>query len=262
MTMLIKLADYYRECKILSCGFDCKHRVECQGDLKLTRPGSTDLKKIRDTFTQAKSALIGDRYGDEVPRLLFVSLDPGSVLMEEGKDPDYSYVSAESRTPEGVQKGEIARAERIRARRAQPSPRLRETNKLAGCMLRKSAAEAIHFYAHVNAVKCTMNKESSAEADKRLFRNCREYLRGEIDILAPDVIFTLGKQAKRGIEHAFSIEGEWACEQVVTLGSGKETAWFPSYHMSSYGPYKKQEQQRNQFVQAIRERFSNSVSQK
>ena len=252
MTMLANLENYYRECGILSTAFQCKHERECRGSLPLTPESATTPKDAENTFTKAKAAFVGNHYCECAPRLLFVSLDPGSALMD--RDPGYNYISDDSRSPEGVKKGELDRIQRNRLDKGRLSPRLRATNKLAMLILGKPADEVMHFYAHVNTVKCSMNKKKREQADKRLFVNCREYLRGEIDILAPDVIITLGKEAKEGVAQTFSISPppQWAQEHKVVLRNGKEAVWFPSCHSSNYGLYKKQEEARNQFVIRMR----------
>ena len=239
MTMLIKLENHYRGCGILSTAFSCKHESACRGGLELTSESATTLDETRGTFTPAKSAYVGEHYGDGVPRLLFVSLDPGTAL--SSKDRAYTYTANESRTPEGVQAGETARARRIDKYEALPSNRLRWTNRMAGrifCM--RDKADVMRFYAHVNAVKCTMNKKYNRKADGILFENCREYLRDEIDILSPDVIVTLGEEAKGGVEYAFSVESEWGREEIVRLSDGRESLWLPIYHPSNFGAFHKQ----------------------
>ena len=251
MTMLANLENYYRESGILSTAFQCKHERECRGHLPLTPESATSPQDAKNTFTKAKAAFVGDRYCECVPRLLFVSLDPGSALTD--KDPGYNYILDESRSPEGVKKGELDRIRRNRLGKGLLSLRLHATNKMAALILGKPTDEVMCFYAHVNTVKCSMNKKKREQADKRLFVNCREYLRGEIDILAPDVIITLGKEAKEGVARIFSVSPppQWAQEYKVVLRDGKEAVWFPSCHSSNYGLYKKQEEARNQFVKRI-----------
>ena len=80
--MLRELANYYAENGILSTDFTCKFRENCQGDC--------------EAFTGPKSAFVSSGYADnELPRLLFLSLDSGSG------DP-----VAENRLPAAVQKHE------------------------------------------------------------------------------------------------------------------------------------------------------------
>ena len=259
MTILVQLENYYRKRGILSTNFRCKHAAECQGDLPSAPVDATRLCEVRNKFTEAHSAYVGVRYGDIFPRLLFVQLDLGTVLSD--KDPGYNLASPESRTPEGLRKMRELMSERVMSGKAPMSPTVKGTNKLAAAILRGCSPEiqedmwVSRFYARVNAVKCTMNKKRREQADDRLYDNCRErdYLRKEIEILSPDIIISMGEQAKKTVESVFHVSSEWTREQKVKLRDGKEAVWAPIYHPSSYGPYKKQEDDRNRLVERIRD---------
>ena len=264
MTMLVKLENYYRERGIYPAAgddFGCKRLRDCR-DLKFTPLSATKLSQVQNTFTPGHSAYVGAGYESAVPRVLFVALDLGTVLRND--DPDYNYVPPENRTPIGIRKSHermlaLIAAGKDKARR----PTLKKSNLLAKDILQnlpgmpEEGGDFMQFCARVNAVKCTVNKEGRAQADNHLYTNCREcdYLRGEIEILSPNVIVSLGVQAKKAVEFAFSVSSEWTQERVVTLRDGKEAIWFPSYHPSSYGPYKKQENPRCEFVRRMRGRF-------
>ena len=209
MTMLDKLENHYCKCGILSTDFRCEHRAICQSGLLLTPPNAEreNVAQWQNTFTEARSAYVGNRYGEVFPRLLFVSLDPRSALKHD--DPDYNFIAPETRTPLGVRAG----MERVMGllsdgRDTSRRPRLGGTNALAERILREfptapKEGHVMQFYAHTNAAKCCMNKPGGKEADRILFKNCRGYLRGEINIMSPDIIVTQGGKAKRGIKHAF-----------------------------------------------------------
>ena len=239
-TPLIRaLTLHYDKVGILSTNFRCKHLAECQGCLPPTPSDATDPEEIRNTFTQAKSAFVGDRYGDVAPRLLFVSLDPGRALKTDSAP--YNYIARETRTPQGVQKGNASVIPflpyRVDGRKWQ---RLLRTNELAERILRDKIPQESHvmrFYAHANAAKCTMNKKGSVKANNRLYDNCRKrnYLRGEIDILAPDIIVSMGKEAMEGVEHALPTSHGWervGCEKEVELSGGRRALWLPIHHTS------------------------------
>ena len=264
MSTLVKLETHYREAGIHPADFRCPCRVDCQRDLPTTPPDSTLSSPWQNTFTPGHSAFIGLNYAETVPRLLFVPLDLGTVLLDE--DPDYNYAPPENRNAAGIQKSigrimSLITSGKSRARRTA----LRKTNELARDILHGlpeisgSGPDFMRFCARVNAVKCCMNKEGRAEADKRLYDNCREmgYLREEVEILSPHVIISQGEKTKLAIESAFGIPpSEWAQEQTLKLRDGKKALWFPGYHPSSYGPYKQQEKARNEFVRRVRKLFS------
>lgn len=271
MTILAELESHYRERGIWpanSPAFGCGRLEECRKPkdrdepLSFTPLDATLSSPWRNTFTPGHSALVGARYEEAEPRLLFVALDLGTVLRDD--DPDYNYVLPDNRGPAGIRRSH-ERMMRLVLSGKDPArrPTLKATSELARAILQDlpgipEGDDFMRFCARVNAAKCTMNKEKRAQADNRLYKNCRErnYLRGEINILAPDIIVSQGKQARLGVEHAFCVRGEWARWRSVKLESGKEAVWFPGYHPSSYGPYKRQEPQRNQFVKQIRGRFS------
>ena len=241
MTALLQLENYYRKCGILSTDFRCRHLAECRGCLPPTPVDATTPKEAENTFTEAKAAFVGDRYCKCVPRLLFVSLDPGSVLKHS--DPKYNHILPKSRTLSGVWEGNTRIMREIAKGKSIPRLRLDGTNQVAEAILRAFSGipqgeHAMRFYAHVNAAKCTTNKKGRKQADKELFKNCREYLRGEIDILSPDIIVTHGGKARRGVKHAFlRVTTAVVCKNALEIHpeNGKRLFWLHTYHPSSFG---------------------------
>ena len=237
MTILIQLENYYRESGILSTDFRCKHLAKCRGCLRPTPVDATTPEEAEDTFTEAKAAFVGDRYCECAPRLLFVSLDPGGAL--KPNDPKYNYISPESRTLSGVWKGNARIMQCFIKGKSIPRPRLEGTNQVAEAILREfpdipQGEHAMRFYAHVNAAKCTTNKGGRKQANEELFKNCREYLQGEINALCPDIIVTHGGKARRGVKHAFrgsTIEkNAYPNVWVITPKSGSQIFWLNTYH--------------------------------
>ena len=227
-TPLIRdLRKYYDRdgIKILSTNFHCEHKVNCSRGC--------------DNFTEARSAFVGDLYGEGVPRLLLVSLDPGSSQVQ--RDPGLDYGPAHNRTPEGVRRVLSERMARVLKDPSVATPTLFGMNRLAQRLLGEfpgfpngESVDVSRHYAHVNAVKCCMNKKGRVQADNELFKNCRDYLRGEIDILAPDIVVTLGGKARQGFRHAFrgSAMKKGACADVRVVASeaGLRMFWLHSYH--------------------------------
>ena len=239
--ILRDLREYYDKNKILSTNFNCKHLAKCQGCRPPTPVDATIPTDAKDTFTQAKAAFVGDRYCEHVPRLLFVSLDPGSVLKHN--DPKYNHISPESRTLAGVWEGNTRIMRDIIKGKSIPRQRLDGTNQVAEAILCAFSGipqgeHAMLFYAHINAAKCTTNKKGREQADKELFKNCREYLRGEIDALCPDIIITHGGKARRGVKHAFQrVTTTVVCKNALEIRpkNGRRLFWLHTYHPSSFG---------------------------
>ena len=250
--MLRELTEYYDKMEILSTKFRCPNLAKCQGRLKptcelpaVTAENLAEVQKnIIWTFTQAKSACVGQFYerAEElgIPRLMIVSSDPGGALYDVDRD----WRPRENRTPQEVRRRRGAIKDRLPGRSGDSGNEMRN---LARRILQEFGVNIdplenpTPYYANVNAAKCCQNKRGKKEADARLFGKCRGYLRGEIDILSPDVIVTQGGMAKKGVEHAFGVSSEWGRELIVVLADGKKALLLPAYHPGARGGvYKKQ----------------------
>jgi hypothetical protein len=112
MTMLDDLNRYYDTVKIHPLNFLCEHRPVCCGSDSVN-------------FIEARSAYVGREYeGHSLPRLLFLSLDPGS----EWGDP-------EQRTPEGQRAWE---EEHCKAEKLPRNKHWYRTHELAHMLLHSS----------------------------------------------------------------------------------------------------------------------------
>ena len=240
-TPLIRdLRKYYGREKILSIPipFRCPHFPECSDGMAVTQAGAADAL---NSFTPAKSAFVGERYEGAgewgIPRLLFVSSDPGSVTYKNGPN----YTAPENRTPASVRRlRSITSAEEVKPYRKH----WRATHVLACKIFQKFGQDisplqnATPYFAHANAAKCCTNKPKKKETKRTLFKNCRKYLRGEIEVLAPDIIVTQGTKAGRGVRFSFrDSEMEKVCLRawIFSLKSGKRVFWWETHHASSYG---------------------------
>ena len=220
--LLKELSLYYQEKGIFSLDFHCRHWQFC----------SKDNKRI----TQAKSAFVGTEYEKAIlPRLLFISLDPGDSDSEP-----------ERRTAESVRYSEEHEC------KVADLPKQRHwyrTHELALILLKRLrpnlTIENSHLYfAHVNSVKCSMNNDDHRQAKSNLFKNCREYIGDEIVILKPDILVTQGKWAKVAVEKTFKVSEVPDCEQAcpyhwVHLES-RRALWFHTYHPRNFGKFNQQ----------------------
>ena len=270
MTILVRLENHYRECGILSTDFRCKHECECRRGAPLTPESAMKQQDLVGTcFTQAKSAFVGVRYGNGVPRLLFVSSDPGATVYGRPDGSAVSFASAQSRTPAGVQNREKTVDHDLKI-----SSHWKWTHEITRrvlCLGETPLTDVTRYFAHANAAKCIMNKDESKEADSILFKNCLEYLRGEINILAPSVVITQGGKAKRGAKRAFHGDkiGD-VCKHawIVKRKSGGELFWWHMHHPSSFGArhFKRQREGKDGgpgldgYIRMIREFISNRDS--
>jgi|GEM_PF-495262 len=216
--MLKELQSYYQAHGISAVGFRCKHHAECAR----SSPG---------TFTTAKETFVSSGYeAHSLPRILFLSLDSGSA----------SHDPAE-KTLASVRQQEEIDCQVLALPRNKHWFR---THELAYTLLRSFSPglrleDAKRYFAHANSAKCCQNNPQRAQASEILFANCREYIPGEITILAPDVLITQGDHARRAVEGGFptadlarALPG-WAeiPEEVQLLSiGGRAVIWIHTYH--------------------------------
>ena len=220
-TMLQELEGYYRRKGILSTSFTCRYKKQCRGDCA--------------EFTGPKSSFVSTGYERRVlPRLLFLSLDSGS-----GDKND------KNRLPTAVrQQEEIDR----NVSNLPKNKHWYRTHELAWHILRKfhrsiKIEDTRKYFAHANSAKCCMNKHGKKQADDILFKNCREYLRRELDILCPDIIVTQGDWAKKAVSSFFSgtcesIGGDKYASKIRM--NGRKVFWLHTYHPGNWGKFNKQ----------------------
>jgi hypothetical protein len=211
MSITIGVSEFYKANGISALDFRCKHLSDC--------------KRECENFVEAREAFIGRKYeeGSEgLPRLLFLSLDPGS---EHG--------TPEERTVE------VQRSIEENQCNVYTLPKNKhwfQTHDLAYQLLRQFRAELrleeVHnYFAHTNSAKCCMNNTGNSQAHWRLFNNCREYLAGEVISLRPDLIVSQGDYARIAVRHAFpkseNVE-ERGCNLLEV--PDRKVLWIHTYH--------------------------------
>ena len=242
--MLDKLKRYYADNGILATRFTCSHSDECCGGLKRCT-GS------KSCFTGPKSAYVGECYerahGAGLPRLLFVSLDSGSAESNPTK-----------RLPQAV------RQQTIEGSLGPKNRHWYRTHELAACIFNwilescMTPCQAQPYFAHANAAKCCQNKPGRRQADNRLFDNCRQYLRGELELFCPDVIVSQGKQARVGVASVVGDQPPPRCRPTkrVYLGN-QEVFWLDTYHPAAPRYFYPQRARWGEFADEIKTFFDN-----
>ena len=100
--------------------------------------------------------------------------------------------------------------------------------------------EAKGYFAHANSAKCCMNKPGRKQADRVLFKNCRKYLEGELEILSPDIIVTQGAESKKAVASFYeSLKCIDEYASIINMNSRK-VFWLHTYHPGNYGAFYKQ----------------------
>lgn len=214
--MLKQLTEFYRENGILSTHFTCRHKESCKGSC--------------ETFTGPKSTYVGEGYeAGKVPRLLFLSLDSGDGAEEP-----------EHRLPAAVKQGEQG----TDVNALHKNQHWYRTYELAWYILKrfnakfKTVEDVKGFFAHANSAKCSMNYDGRAQADDRLFDNCRGYLAGELKVLAPQLLVTQGAKADDAVDPLIkdrkTVEENCAYHGIL---HGNPIFWLSTYHPSYYSGF-------------------------
>jgi len=184
MSLMENLEGYYRKQGISSLviPFQCKHRGDCGRDC--------------EGFVEAQAAFVGvdyDKCGKGkglMPRLLFLSLDPG-----------YGNGGPEERSVLGQQRYEKENYDHATMHK---DKHWYWTHEIARSLLDQfkpgvRREETCRYFAHTNSAKCCMNKAGKKKADWQMFKNCREYIPDEIELFEPDVLITQGDEAAEAI---------------------------------------------------------------
>ncbi|GBD87381.1 uracil DNA glycosylase superfamily protein [bacterium BMS3Abin03] len=218
MRILTKIENYYKDNGILSTHFVCPYKKVCKGN--------------NNKFYGPKSTFISSGYEKgNLPKLLFLSLDPGKSEKDSVK-----------RLPKSIRGIEEKRDISL-------LPKNRhwyKTHELAFNILKRfnddlTIDDVKHYFAHANTVKCSMNNPHRKQAHKILFKNCRDYLISELEILSPDIIVTQGNEAKLAIEK-FIFKSKLRTNryyQIVTINN-KKVFWLHTFHPHNYGAFYKQ----------------------
>ena len=212
MTMFEQLKQYYIEKGISAEHFSCHLKDGCS-------------QGCEDRFVEATEAYLGSKYEEnELPRVLFLSLDPGRAKFD-------------------IRTRVMSHEEGCDPRKLEKETHWYETHELAWTFLRKFKPDlqfknVCPYFAHTNSAKCCMNNRGMEMAKKILFNNCRGYIPSEIEVLDPDILITQGSPAKWAIEYGFSNHREEIsidpdCCSYHRIGINNKTVpWFHSTHPS------------------------------
>lgn len=203
--MLQALEKHYETNGILPTDFRCPSKAKSSA-------GSPD-------FVEAKMTYVGPDYGkDRMPRLAFVSLDPGEGWPDPG-----------DRMAEAVRRRTLADDLDSLPKNCHWS----HTHQMAHLLLSQfrpklDPDDARRYFAHVNTVKCRYTQAHRKQAPATLFRECRRFVPGELRLLCPKIVVTQGREAKNAVLEGFG--GVQGLQQY-------EKRWEPASEYSNDGLY-------------------------
>ena len=176
---------------------------------------------------QARTLLL-DYVGPEydqgtLPRVLFLSLDPGSSLPTPA-----------DRTIAALQRDESTCNVYL-------LPRGRhwyETHELALILLQPfdpmlPLQGICRYFAHANSAKCCANNPGRRQGSWQMFEKCKGYVPGEIAALRPAILVTQGQAARLAVRAQFQVLrplSQPSCEAALIDVDGRAVIWLAMSH--------------------------------
>ena len=235
-SMLEKLDRYYHEQGIPALGFNCKHRDACSA---VCAPGQ---------MVSVPESYVGAEYEAGIlPRLLFVSSDTNN--------PEWLKDDPKMGTLREIRK--IMWRDRNEPCHQKPHGHGHQTIDLARMLLAPYAKERlgkviefndfVGYIANVRSTRCKSLSVGTKEGNPLMFGNCMGFLKGEIEVLHPDIIVTQGTRARNALWNIFQPSNgrvpmpgnphHKAFYEIIQLSEGHRTikivAWHPCAHWKS-----------------------------
>lgn len=185
-----------------------------------------------------KATFVGSKYGqDGLPRLVFLSLDPGKVYGQDELAPKTVQESIERYVPSNPHSygmhllalrilNEFNMLLELRHELFQVTGRYLAT----GAALTEKLLAVTPYFAHVNSAKCCTNDPAQENGMKKapggFFVNCRDFARKELEILRPHIIVTQGVEARAVISDESRSGGSVIRSQIA----GNQALWISTSH--------------------------------
>ena len=228
-TLCSDLRTYLRENRIAADAFSCIHRDACR----------EAVERCGGSFTEASDTEVGDRYASASFKLVHVSIDPPAGWTEEHRrlaDTGTEYLCKPY---------------------DETLPRARTGHwywllRVAGPILRAagiatSDVEAHRYIVHTRAMRCSSNLPKGTSGPEALAHNCAEYLKGELSLLRPSMVLTMGRFPERSLERAFPDRPASSNAHLRSLTlNGLEVPWIAMPHPTAFGRFHKVRNERLQ----------------
>lgn len=193
-SMLDRLDWYYQSQGIPARGFNCKHQEACSA---LCAPGQ---------MISVPESYVGPGYEEgKLPRLLFVSSDTNSADWQKGH-PEYGALRCIR---------EITLRDRLK--NSKTASHWYQTILLAKTILSPFSKEVfgrellmddiVEYVAHARSARCKDNSiKNGKEGNPLMYEKCREFLKGEVVTMQPDIIVTQGVRAREALKGTFEVK--------------------------------------------------------
>ena len=223
-----KLNAFYRLQKIHPLDFDCPDKGFCQ-------------QFSTGAMIEAKMSMVGSGYGQKYPRIAVISLDPpndGKGTFKAPADRTTEYVTKfheeenyqEHRPNVHWAMTQIIAKEILVMFGYSPQP---DAAIVSENYSRREIENVSAFFTHVNIAKCCMNNEGKAQADWQVHERCANaHLREALELLAPDIIVSQGKDANKIVGQLFDfpgVEDKLPASKLVQM-QGNQILWMPMYN--------------------------------
>lgn len=217
MKLIDKLDKYYKETGIHANSFCCSFKNCC----------SKRAIGKGQTFTEATSSYIPEKYEDNDIKLAFLSLDPGNGQCKE------------KRTPQGVRKMN----QEMTVSNKNKNKHWYKTHFLATKILNKfkktnepdiSIEESKYFFVNINCSKCSENNKGNAQATQYMLNTCaKTYLKKELAIIMPTILITQGVKARDITKKLFWNKQDKIKKINKIIINNTEITWIWLYHPTS-----------------------------
>jgi len=247
------LNNFYEKKGISALHFNCHHYNSCFN--------STSHK---EDFSTTREPYVGRNYGKpNLPKLLFLSLDPGYSREESGKTIIKTRIETENWPEENSRGGNVKGRHWYRTHQftwevfnqfnilTNSNLNIGEVNSKKEFINNENIHKIQPFFAHTNSAKCCMNNEKNSQASNTLFKNCRDFIIEEISIFNPNILVTQGNKAREVIEEGIKKSKIKLIESKNISNAGKKDdfsiiemnnqklVWIHHYHPNNYGQFKK-----------------------
>jgi hypothetical protein len=223
-----ELTKFYMDNRIHPLEFNCKNKDICK------------QYAYNKKMTDAKMSMVGSLYDSTYPKIVVLSLDPPLGEYSPFTDP-------EKRTTEYITKfheKDDYSLNRPNVHWAMTQITVKDILSLWGLQTIANASivkesyqgrpiqNVSSYFAHVNIAKCSMNNPGKRQANHRVHDLCSGYLKGELEILDPDILISQGSYTNKVVKNIFltnKMMNDLPTAELIWV-KDKHVLWLPMVH--------------------------------